>query len=283
MIYLKKVKYACDYIIENLENELSLEVISNKAGISKFHFHRIFSSYTGVTLNFYVQLQRMKRASYRLVYNQEMKIIDIAFEAKFDSHEAFSRSFKKIFSVSPTDFRNNPNWEEWHLKYQFNELNISEENMKVDIINFAETKIAALEYKGKPELLNTKIPHFIAWRKETGLSPVYVNRTFGIPYNDPNSCPPDEFRFDICGEITSDISENNYGVIQKIIPEGRCAVIRHLGSRDHLHEPIYYLYRTWLKQSGEEVRDFPLFFQYVNLFPETPENELITNIFLPIK
>lgn len=283
MVYVKKVKFICDYISENLENDLSLELISNIAGISKYHFHRIFNAYTGVTLNVYIQLQRLKRASYRLAYNKEMKIVDIALEAKFESHEAFSRSFKKIFAVTPIEFRNNPNWEEWHLKYQFKNLESSEENMEVKIINFEATKIAVLEYKGKPELLNTKIPQFIAWRKATGLSPVNIKRTFGIPYNDPYNCPPDEFRFDICGEVNENIPANEFGVIQKTIPEGRCAVIRHLGSRDNLAAPIYYLYQNWLKDSGEEVRDFPIFFQYLNLFPETPENELITDIFLPIK
>ena len=155
--------------------------------------------------------------------------------------------------------------------------------MEVNIINFQEVKIAVLEYKGKPELLNNKIPQFIAWRKSTGLSPIKSSRTFGIVYNDPNNCLPEEFRFDVCGEIKNDIPANEFGVIQKKIKEGKCAVIRHLGSRDNMEAPIYYLYQTWLPQNGHELRDFPLFFEYLNLYPETPESELITDIFLPIK
>ena len=64
---------------------------------------------------------------------------------------------------------------------------------------------------------------------------------------------------------------------------GRCAVIRHLGSHDRLKESIYYLYREWLPGSGEELRDFPMFFHYLNFMPETPELKLVTDIYLPLK
>lgn len=279
--YKVKMQNVCDFINHNLENELSLQIISEFAGISKYHFHRLFTSYLGITLTNYIQLQRLKRASYRLVFNKDMKIIDIAFEAKFESHEVFSRVFKKTFSLTPIEFRNHPDWESWHNIYNFN-LNREGNRMEVKIIDFTETKIAVLEYSGKPELLNQKIPQFIAWRKSTGLSPVNSNRTFGIAYNDPNNCAPDEFRFDICGEIKNDITSNEFGVIQKTIPSGRCAVIRHLGSRDNMEVPVYYLYRTWLAESGHQLRNFPLYFEYKNLFPETPEAELVTDIFLPL-
>ena len=76
---------------------------------------------------------------------------------------------------------------------------------------------------------------------------------------------------------------NPQGVITKTIPGGRCAVVRHLGSRDRVAESIYPLYREWLPQSGEALRDFPLFFDYVNLSPEAPESALITDIYLPLK
>lgn len=48
-------------------------------------------------------------------------------------------------------------------------------------------------------------------------------------------------------------------------------------------ECAYYLYRDWLPGSGEELRDFPLFFHYLNLLPETPEQDLVTDVCLPLK
>jgi AraC family transcriptional regulator len=39
------------------------------------------------------------------------------------------------------------------------------------------------------------------------------------------------------------------------------------------------LYTAWFPQSGEELRDFPLYYQRVKFFPDVPENEAITDIF----
>jgi AraC family transcriptional regulator len=72
-------------------------------------------------------------------------------------------------------------------------------------------------------------------------------------------------------------------VVAKVIPGGRCALLRHLGSEDTLGGTIRYLYSHWLPRSGAEPRDFPLFLQRVVFFPEVPEHEAITDVFLPLK
>lgn len=43
------------------------------------------------------------------------------------------------------------------------------------------------------------------------------------------------------------------------------------------------LYRKWLPDSGEELRDFPVFFHYLNLKTDIPEHESLTDMFLPLK
>lgn len=280
--YKLEIGKVCDYISENLEKDLALDMLSQVVNISKYHFHRLFSVHMGINPYSYIQMQRLKKASYQLVFNKDLKIVDIALDAKFESPEAFSRSFKKIFNMTPSQFRNSPDWEDWHKKYKFKILT-GGAKMDVNIIDFKETQIAVLEHCGSPALLNNTIPKFIEWRKTTGLSPVGSSRTFGIVYNDPNNTSPEDFRFDVCGEITASIPENDYGVVQKTIPAGKCAVIRHIGSHDAMDDKVYYLYRDWLPQSGQELRDFPLFFQYLNFFPEVAESELVTDIYLPIE
>ena len=143
--------------------------------------------------------------------------------------------------------------------------------------------VAALEHLGAPFLVNNSAGIFIAWRKESGLSPVKSSKTFGIAYDNPDTTSPDQFRFDICGSVLLDVPANPQGIVNKVIPQGRCAVIRHHGSHDRIGECAYYLYREWLPESGEELRDFPLYFHYLNLLPETPECDLITDIYLPLK
>jgi hypothetical protein len=68
-----------------------------------------------------------------------------------------------------------------------------------------------------------------------------------------------------------------------VIPGGRCAVLRVVGGSENLEAPALFLYRDWLPASGEETRDFSLFRQRVSFYPDVPEHETITDLFLPLK
>lgn len=75
---------------------------------------------------------------------------------------------------------------------------------------------------------------------------------------------------------------NSQGVVNKRIPEGCCAVVRHIGSTDRISDSVYYLYRELLPENGEELLDFSLFFHYIKRVPETPEHEQVTDVYLPL-
>ncbi|RTL55815.1 MAG: helix-turn-helix domain-containing protein [Rhodocyclaceae bacterium] len=284
MAYGRRFQKVFDHIHQHLDEELSVDVLSRVANFSRFHFHRQFSQYAGIGVGRYVQLMRLKQASYRLVFEAEARIIDIALDAGFENPESFSRAFKTALGQTPTQFRKDPAWQPWSERFQLPAL---ERNtpMEVRIVDFPETAIAVLEHRGAPALVYDTVQQFIAWRKATGLSPIATSRHFGIAYDDPAATPPEQFRFDLGGSVTAPVPANPQGVVNKRIPAGRCAVVRHIGSRDeaNLGLSIYPLYRHWLPKSGEELRDFPLFFEYLNLVPQVQEHELITDIYLPLK
>ena len=75
------------------------------------------------------------------------------------------------------------------------------------------------------------------------MSPKERCKTFGVAYDNPDTTEPQDFRFDICGEVDAAVPGNPQGVVNKIIPGGRCAVVRHLGTHDRIGESAYYLYR----------------------------------------
>jgi AraC family transcriptional regulator len=127
------------------------------------------------------------------------------------------------------------------------------------------------------------VRQFIQFRMGSGQSPVCASRTFGIPYGDPDTTPAEDSRFDICGEIEEAVAPNDYRVRELIIPGGRCVVVRHIGSPDHIGESIYPIYRDWLPDSIEELRDHPMFFHYLSVFPETPLDEWHTDIYIPLQ
>ncbi|ACT51720.1 AraC family transcriptional regulator [Methylovorus glucosotrophus] len=281
-VYAMRFQKVLDHIEQHLDQSLSMDALCDIAGFSRFHFHRQFADYIGITVARYILLLRLRHASYQLAFDPKVKIIDIALNAGFETPESFTRAFGNIFGQSPSAFRKNPDWEAWHVVYGFR-LPEGNKIMQVEIVNVETTMIAVKEHRGAPDKLNHSVGDFIAWRKQTGSSPKNSSRTFGIAYDNPDTTEPSAFRFDIAGEIKTDIAVNEQGIVVKSIPGGRCARVRHHGSHTRIGESIYPLYREWLPESGEELRDFPLYFHYVNLLPETPEAELITDIYLPLK
>ncbi len=279
--YAVRFQKVLDYINDNLDQDLSVERLSGISNFSKFHFHRQFSRYCGISVGRYVLMTRLRRAAHRLAVMRSDRMIDIALDAGFDTPESFSRAFKREFGLTPSAFRHKPAWGILDAQYGIDTWNRIK-TMDVRIIDFEPAQVAVLEHRGSPDRVNDSAGRFIAWRKATGLSPVSFSRTFGIAYDDPDTVAARDFRFDICGTVEQDVPANPYGVVTKRIPGGRCAVVRHQGSHDGLGDCVYYLFRRWLPQSGEELRDFPVYFQYLNFKPETPEDQLITDVYLPL-
>lgn len=280
--FAKRFNRVFDHIDRHLHEPLTLDRLSRVAHISRFHFHRQFAAYTGIPLGRYLQLARLRRASYRLAFNPLDRITDIALDCGYEHAESFSRIFKAELGRSPSEFRADPDWPAWSRLFQaVTPKRI--QSMQVKIIDAKPKMIAVLEHRGSPALVNDSVQRFINWRKETGLSPITSCNSYGIAYDDPNNTPPDEFRFDICGEVNAPVPANRFGIVNKHLPGGRCAVVRHEGSPDDLSPGAYYLYREWLPRSGEALRDFPMYFHYVNLRQNTPEHELLTDIYLPIR
>jgi len=280
--YAARLGRVLDYIEAHLDESLSVEQLSQVANFSKFHFHRQFAEFVGTSVGRYVLLLRLRRASYRLALNRRRKVIDIALDAGFENPESFSRAFRNTFGKSPSAFRRVPDWVSWHERYRFR-IPERKRNMQVEIVDFTTTLLAVREHRGPPERVNESVGEFIAWRQQSGLSPKQSSRSFGIAYDNPDTTEPDRFRFDIAGEVLAEVPPNAQGVLNKSIPGGRCTRVRHCGSHTRIGESIYPLYREWLPESGEELRDFPLYFHYLNLLPETEEADLVTDIYLPLK
>lgn len=280
--YKKRFDAVLAYIDANLEGDLSVKALSHVANFSAYHFHRQFTAFTGVPVSRYVQLMRLRRAAHRLIANADYSVLDATLDAGFQSPEAFSRAFGRAFGMAPSMFRKNPNWQVWNTVFAIPHFsrNIL---MHVRIVECPEIKVATLEHRGPPGLVNESVRQFIEWRVRSGQSPVATSRTFGIPYGNPDTTPPHAFRFAICGEIHEEVAPNEFGVQPIVIPGGRYVVVRHAGSPDNIGETIYPIYRDWLPASGEELRDQPLFFHYLSAYPETPQAQWQTDVYVPLQ
>lgn len=155
-------------------------------------------------------------------------------------------------------------------------------NTDVTITHFPVTPLLAMRHQGDPTQIGATIQKFISWRKRKDLSPA-KHATFNIFHDDPETTPPEHYRLDIGVVCSHDIRVEGEGVFTTTIPAGRVAVMRIIGASDDLSHAANFLYRDWLPNSGEEARDFPLYVQRIQFFPDVAEHEAMTDVFLPLK
>lgn len=104
MDYEVVIQRSLDWIESNLHRKIHLEDVALASNFSKFHFHRIFQRTISMSVDDYIRMRRLASASVKLIHSDE-RIIDIAIEVQFNSQEAFSRSFKKVYGLSPGEYR----------------------------------------------------------------------------------------------------------------------------------------------------------------------------------
>lgn len=92
------------YIEDNLKEELTLDKIANEVNYSKFYINRLFAQETGSTIYKYIQRKRMEVAASQLIQT-EVPIVEIAYDACYQSQQAFTQAFAQIYETTPQVYR----------------------------------------------------------------------------------------------------------------------------------------------------------------------------------
>lgn len=100
----KLLNQAITYLEDNLTQSASVEEAAALVGYSRYHFSRTFLGITGITPAAYLRRRRLTEAARELAGTSK-RILDIALDYQFQSQEAFTRSFKREFGVSPGFYR----------------------------------------------------------------------------------------------------------------------------------------------------------------------------------
>ena len=103
--YLFRLNRAIDYIQKHYDENLNLTKLAAIACFSKFHFHRLFRTFVGETLNDFVRRFRLEKAVHKLILEKHKSITDIALDCGFSSSQNFAKAFKSYFGVNSTFIR----------------------------------------------------------------------------------------------------------------------------------------------------------------------------------
>jgi len=101
MRWLNRFKESLEYSEDNLHGDIDHNIVAQKTCLSKFYYYRMFRIVTGLTLGEYIRNRRMSLAAKDLK-KSDLRIIDIAIDYGYGSQEAFSRAFKSVHGISPS-------------------------------------------------------------------------------------------------------------------------------------------------------------------------------------
>lgn len=274
--YDKRILKVQLYIEEHLDEDLSLETLSQVASTSPYHFHRIFKGVSGETVAGYVRRVRLEHASAQLKYTQQT-VTEIAFGAGYQNHEAFTRAFHRRFGINPSQFRAGviPK-----SNYRKEQRTVSMTTYEVKIKEVDPITVASKRHVGPYDEVGSVFDSFLEWAGQNGLMNS-DSTVLGVSHDDPSVTEPSKLRYDCCLAVDDDFKPQG-DIVKQQIAGGRYAVLRHTGPYSGLLQSYDWFFSVWLTESSETMRDAPPVEVYVNDPSDTAPEELVTDIYLPL-
>jgi len=246
--HIDRINQVIEYIEFHLDENLDLSSLAAKSALSKYHFHRIFKALLGEPPLNYVERRRIIRAAHHLL-NSNKRIIDIAFDVGFGSHESFTKKFKKWFLLTPSQFRKaKPNIRfETMARLGPLDLRLSQGTAKPNpaIIHKYTFSICGYVYSGN----DTRAIHPLwekLWTKFNHENIAENNGPFfGACFHDVDMRNNEVFEY-YAGVEYGHSTEVPKGFKAIEIPENNYAVFTHRGPIEMIERTYNQIYGNWL-------------------------------------
>lgn len=293
--YQAAVTRAVQRIVETPDDALDLDALAKEAALSSYHFHRIFRGMLGETpLGMHRRL-RLERAAARLLDTDE-PVTTIAFEAGYETHESFTRAFRKAYGDPPLEFRKHaterpecsrpigalPAASRVHFGKPLNTIHFLEEQHQMDVTieELDPIRIATARHVGPYSGISQA---FMRLGQLGGPAGLFGPTTMmlAIYHDDPDNKPPEELESFACASVSSD-TKIPEGLGEATIPGGRYAKVTHVGPYSGLGDKWNAFMGQWLPKSGNRLGEGTVFEVYRNTPQTTPPAELCTDLYLPL-
>ena len=275
--YLKRINIVIEYINNNLNGRLDLNILAEKSNLSPFHFHRITKAFLGEPIGAFITRVRVETAA-RLLRYTTISVQEIASSVGYESHSSFNKAFNQFYNISPTEYRTNKNYTMTNTKATSSGVQLKAPK----IIELPDKKVIYIRITG--EYGNSSYSD--VWKrlwtfvKEEKLFSAGIEN-IGLSHDDPHVTDMDKCRYDACLAIHKPVSpKGEIGV--KEIAGGKYAIFSYQGSYQNLGAVYDTIYNNWLPESGYELRNLPCFEKYINNPEKTEASKLKTEIYIPI-
>lgn len=270
------------HIQANLDQDLSLATLASRVRLSPFHFHRLFRSVVGETLKQYTQRLRLERAASRLIIH-DATILDVALDSGFQSHETFSREFKRRFHVTPKDYRQ---WGRGQIKLssllapaldeRYNDFELSQ----TKVTRMAQLHVAFIRHVGPYEDVTDRLWQKLAdWAKSKRLPLDLI--FLGIAHDAPGVTPPERLRFDAAIVIPEPFSSDG-AVGYQMLAAAEVAMTTHVGHYRTLPKAYATIVHRLARLKGYRVGGLPSIEVYRTTRVDARHEMNHTEIYLPV-
>jgi AraC family transcriptional regulator len=273
--YEKRLNRVVEYIHDNPAGDLSLDALADVAALSRFHFHRVYAAMTGETAATTVRRMRMHRAAVALVC-KDSDLRHVAKQVGYPSVASFSRAFAESYGLGPAAFRNRGDLRPVSLT-----LALKGPLMyPVEIRSHTARRLVALPHKGPYPEIGRAFEKLGATVAARGLFP-QLGLMVGVYYDSPADTAPEVLRSHAGFEATPDTPA--LAPLEEVqLPAGRHAVLTFRGPYAGLPAAYDQLFGPWLAGSDETPGNSPVFEVYLNTPMETPPQDLLTEIWMPL-
>jgi AraC family transcriptional regulator len=260
MEYLANIQRAIDTIEANLRQPIAVEKIARRAGFSYWHFQRIFVALVGEPVGSYIRRRRLTAAAEELRTGRR-RILDLALDYQFESHEAFTRAFHSVFHANPSDVRRRRHFIGGFARHQLTPDKLAHQArhsaMKPVILELPALILAGPAARfisaASPDANNLKIIpplwHSLFARKGELGTPL-DKYSYGACrcLSEAGRSREDELLY-LAGVSIGPDTAVPPGMERWNVPAGTYAMFTHQGPVSRLSETINYAYGTWLPRS----------------------------------
>ena len=270
--YQQRILRVLTYIKNHLDEPLDLPQLADIAYFSPHHFHRIFSELVGETVKEHVRRLKLERAMVQLAMDKD-SITDIAFQAGFNSLEAFSRVIKTQYQLTPTQVRKN-----------------TQQQIKTSVSNDSDLEVRKVQLDGFDLAYARHIGDYShagrAWVKLIELTDIkYILEEdrirLGFAYDHPVITPANKCCYDACIPWQDEFVES--GLLGRFqVKPGDFLMFVHHGSLDTIDQTYRLFIRQCIASDTSDFCDRHNFMWYKNTAMLSDPALQVTECYFPV-
>ena len=263
MATLEQVQRGVDFVEAHLEGPIRLGDVAAKAGMSQWHFQRVFKSLTNETLKTYIRSRRLAMALHQLL-ETDTRIIEISLAAGFESQEAFTRAFQRAFCMTPHRYRKLGQKHQFMQKPEFTRDYLEQLNTNVTLTPELKPLSAQTLVGLSTEYYDAGSERNNIANKIPALWAAFLPRLDDIQSREPGVCygviaqtlHEDRLRYLAAAPVAAGAKPPT-GMSQIQLAAAEYAVFEHRGAVIGLDHTVSYAYSTWLLASRREHNGTP--------------------------